>query len=55
MNIRWVSIKEYAKKVNKSVPQVYLDVRHGKIKNKIRKVPYQFVMKRTKTEILIKD
>ncbi len=30
---KWISVAEYAKKVGKSVQQIYMDIRLGKIKN----------------------
>lgn len=49
----WLPIKDYARKVGKSLPAIYLDRRLGKIPEKnFRKKHYDFVMRRHRTEVL---
>ena len=52
---KWLTIREYAEKVGKSVPQIYYDIRLGKIKKEnCKSEEYDFVMKRTKMLIKVK-
>lgn len=54
MTEKWVTIREYAEHKNKSVPQIYYDIRFGKIPKEDYKIEeYDFVMRRKKMLIKI--
>lgn len=56
MKQEWIDVLEYAKRMGKSKAQISLDIRLGKIpKEKQRKVKYEYIMKRTKTELLYEE
>lgn len=53
---KWITIREYADKVGRSVPQVYLDIRFGKIpKENWKNDEYDYHMKRNRMMIKIDE